>query len=250
MSGGSYDYLYTKDIGEALDSQSLQRMADRLAGLGYANDAATETASLLELKREAEGRMARLKYLWEAVEWWDSCDWGEDEFREALEEYRSQVPANVATPGPQFTLDEVQQILGNVGVDVTCGVCASIAFTGVGLGEHTCKTNGTRELITVELDEPARLRAECDRFREVADQCMRWAGEQGIDAGAIRGWLERDAGIKLQEVRDLTARVAGLEAAPADARQQALSEALEAVGNSESISSAMGRIRRLMGVDR
>jgi len=39
---------------------------------------------------------------------------------------------------PKFTLDEVEQILRNLGVDVTCGGCMCVAFTGIG-GPHTCR---------------------------------------------------------------------------------------------------------------
>lgn len=43
MSGGSYDYLYSRELDWwALDGDSLSRMIDRLAGLGYAEDAARE----------------------------------------------------------------------------------------------------------------------------------------------------------------------------------------------------------------
>ena len=51
----------------------------------------------------------------------------------------------------QFSLDDVLQILKNVGVDPECGACAMIAFTGYGLARHTCKRPGYEPLIiTVE----------------------------------------------------------------------------------------------------
>jgi hypothetical protein len=96
MSGGSYDYLYTvtrDDLGD-IDSRrgTLREMADRLAGLGYAQDAAAETEELLLLLRQwevrARVRIERLAEVWHAVEWWDSSDSGEDGVRQALAAYR------------------------------------------------------------------------------------------------------------------------------------------------------------------
>jgi hypothetical protein len=95
MSGGSYDYLYIKDIDELLHShhqENIEGMAARLAGLGYAQDAAEETESVLLILRQFQVRMQarlnRLSGVWKAVEWWDSCDWNEDSVKEALAEYR------------------------------------------------------------------------------------------------------------------------------------------------------------------
>lgn len=94
MSGGSYNYLcHAFDLDDLLSRRgSLREMADRLAGLGYAEDAAKETEELLVLLNQwcvrAEVRRSRLAGVWKAVEWWDSCDWGEDQVREALARYR------------------------------------------------------------------------------------------------------------------------------------------------------------------
>lgn len=93
MSGGSYDYLCFKDPGELIeDASELARMQDRLAGLGYAKDAAVETAHLLARIRQfsilVEVASERLQEVWKAVEWWDSCDYSEEQVKEALVEYR------------------------------------------------------------------------------------------------------------------------------------------------------------------
>lgn len=98
MSGGSYDYLCHKESGELFEysnEANLERMAQRLAGLGYAEDAARETEELLLLVRQSrmrlQVRMERLAGLWRAVEWWDSCDSGEDGVKHALDNYRERL---------------------------------------------------------------------------------------------------------------------------------------------------------------
>jgi hypothetical protein len=97
MSGGSYHYLCHKDGHEIVDIPvSLSAMAERLAGLGYAEDAARETEELLLILRQCEvriqARIDRLRAVWRAVEWWDSCDSGEDGVKAALEAYRGDAP--------------------------------------------------------------------------------------------------------------------------------------------------------------
>ena len=95
MSGGSYNYLCYKDGFEIGGHESdLQAMADRLAGLGYAADAARETQELLLELRQYENRIQtrikRLSGVWHAVEWWDSCDSGEDGVGLELAKYRGE----------------------------------------------------------------------------------------------------------------------------------------------------------------
>ncbi len=95
MSGGSYNYLHEACDLEDLQSKQhdLRDMADRLAALGYAQDAAAETEELLVLFRQwqirAGVRIKRLEKVWKAVEWWDSHDWSEQRVHEALDEYRA-----------------------------------------------------------------------------------------------------------------------------------------------------------------
>lgn len=94
MSGGSYDYLCYADEHEILQRRAvLRQMADRLTGLGYAEDAAGETEDLIAIiaqyERRARSRIRRLSAVWRAVEWWDSNDSSEDDIRAALEKYRN-----------------------------------------------------------------------------------------------------------------------------------------------------------------
>lgn len=96
MSGGSFNYLcHTFDLDDLIDKRgSLEAMATELAGLGYAQDAARETEELLVMLRQwevrATVRVERLRGVWKAVEWWRSSDYGEDQVREALAEYRGE----------------------------------------------------------------------------------------------------------------------------------------------------------------
>ncbi|MGH9966566.1 MAG: Lar family restriction alleviation protein [Pyrinomonadaceae bacterium] len=39
---------------------------------------------------------------------------------------------------PEFSVEEVLQILRNVCVDVECGACCEIAFTGITIHAHSC----------------------------------------------------------------------------------------------------------------
>jgi hypothetical protein len=95
MSGGSYDYLCHKDIEDLFNmDRQLQEMSDRLAGLGYADDAARETQefilNLRQFRNRIEAAAKRLNGVWYAVEWWDSGDYGEEQVKEALAEYRGE----------------------------------------------------------------------------------------------------------------------------------------------------------------
>lgn len=101
MSGGSYGYLYAKEA-EALfaDTSELESMATRLAGLGWAADAATDALDLVAIIRTQKVRvdaaMRRLSDLFQAVEWWDSNDWSEDQVRAELAAYRGEDPDRLA----------------------------------------------------------------------------------------------------------------------------------------------------------
>jgi hypothetical protein len=94
MSGGSFNYLCHKDAAELLQggTHDAAEMGDALAVLGYAPDAAEETHALIAEVRAAEARLNaslhRLRPVWKAMEWWQSCDWSENDFKRALAEYR------------------------------------------------------------------------------------------------------------------------------------------------------------------
>ena len=105
MSGGSYEYLFAKEAYGNGGPRSMSiwdfeaelgHMMERLAELGYAEDAARETEDLRAIMRQAQVRMQaridRLRGVWHAVEWWESGDSGEDGVREELAKYRGEQP--------------------------------------------------------------------------------------------------------------------------------------------------------------
>jgi len=104
VSGGNYDYLcWADELDRLLEKQHhLADMAERLAGLGYADDAAQETTDLLLTLRQwrirAQAHVKRLEGVWKAVEWWDSADWDEDAVREALAKYRGDSEGKEEAP--------------------------------------------------------------------------------------------------------------------------------------------------------
>lgn len=98
MSGGSYDYLCHQRAEQFVDgghAEQLERMLLRVRGLGYANDVADETQSIIDeadrLRKELEKldkRIGRISPVWRGIEWWDSNDSGEDGFKRDLEAWR------------------------------------------------------------------------------------------------------------------------------------------------------------------
>ena len=97
MSGGSYEYLcYADTLEDILQKvHQLIPMADRLTELGY-SDAAKETEEvdllLRQFNRRISARIDRLKGVWKAVEWLDSCDSGQDYVDDQILRYRQENP--------------------------------------------------------------------------------------------------------------------------------------------------------------
>jgi hypothetical protein len=67
----------------------------------------------------------------------------------------------------------------NVGVDLTCGACAGVFYTGSGLGEHTCSTKPAKfvqisacaEDVVFALDENGGVwRFDYDRWFELNNE--------------------------------------------------------------------------------
>lgn len=105
MSGGSYNYLFTRV--QALDDQrsTLEEMAKRLEGLPYAFEAAAQTRRVLRLLNAANAVADSLTEVWHDVEWWDSADYGEATVIRTCETYRApalDVPeGDVLPPNPE-----------------------------------------------------------------------------------------------------------------------------------------------------
>lgn len=95
MSGGSYNYLCSKDaldlLGSLSSQEDLARMADRLTELGYDDGVAHDIRLLIgaiDTHRHAVDEvLSRLEPVLHAVEWLDSGDWGEEQVRDAVIQY-------------------------------------------------------------------------------------------------------------------------------------------------------------------
>lgn len=92
MSGGSFNYLYCRDIDELMNNTSdLEEMRDYLISYGY-EDIAKDTQRLIEYIKSAECVIGTLKDMLEpvfhAVEWYESGDYGKEKMIEVLEKYR------------------------------------------------------------------------------------------------------------------------------------------------------------------
>lgn len=95
MSGGSWNYLYTKEINDLMqysNIETLEEMADYLNQNGY-EDVAKDTRRLVEYIKSAKIRVGTLFEIlgpvFKAVEWYCSGDWGKDRVGRAIEEYRN-----------------------------------------------------------------------------------------------------------------------------------------------------------------
>lgn len=86
--------LAFSEPGALLEGPELiQELADELAELGYAADAAAETQDLVLEVRRCRNRLAsyqrRLRDLWVELDRWRAGDSSEDSFKKVLEEYRA-----------------------------------------------------------------------------------------------------------------------------------------------------------------
>jgi hypothetical protein len=95
MSGGSWNYLYCKDVDELMNGSStelLQDMVDRLNSAGF-KDVAKDTQRLVEYIKSASIRIETLfevlSPVFKAVEWFDSGDWGEETLNNEILKYRN-----------------------------------------------------------------------------------------------------------------------------------------------------------------
>ncbi len=103
MSGGSYNYLFTKEPAELLqyyNIEYIEEMADRLMQSGY-KDVAKDMQRLAEYCKSANLRISvlseELSDVMHAIEWRVSGDSGEDSIKNAVEKYRNRGVSNDQT---------------------------------------------------------------------------------------------------------------------------------------------------------
>ena len=95
MSGGSYNYLCYKDPEELLSGDNidyLEDMCELLIELGY-DDIARDMQRLVEYCKTAYNRIDVLSHqlndVMHAIEWYESGDYGLDNLKKHLEDYRN-----------------------------------------------------------------------------------------------------------------------------------------------------------------
>jgi hypothetical protein len=97
MPGGSWNYLYSKedlDLVEDNVINDLERVAVRLTKIAYAKAVAKDVKECIALLRlslrlitEADIKKKALTDILKTLEWWDSCDSSEEDFKNAITTY-------------------------------------------------------------------------------------------------------------------------------------------------------------------
>ncbi|MET8648426.1 hypothetical protein [Nocardia aurea] len=92
MSGGSYNYLCTRQPGDLLGCrEDLEHARDSLSSLD-ADDVAQVLTDIIALTQDyqtaVESKMDSVHRVLYELEWWHSNDHSEEDFRAALAEYR------------------------------------------------------------------------------------------------------------------------------------------------------------------
>ena len=100
MSGGSYDYIYLRDLAED-ESAILARMRDRLHALQY-DDAANEIDNIVSYLDRINHQIPALRRVMRAVEWHDSGDSGIDTVDKAIREWRNAPEPRTGGPLPHL----------------------------------------------------------------------------------------------------------------------------------------------------
>lgn len=111
MSGGSYDYLYcVVDSGDSLEYlleklETLEGMCNRLKEMPNAESARQESMAVLhevkdyirlreEIKDSILTRTQNLADVWQAVEYYDSCDCGIEDVERAILDFEVDISMN------------------------------------------------------------------------------------------------------------------------------------------------------------
>jgi hypothetical protein len=95
MSGGSWNFLFSKDADEILgDLSTMQAMRDRLVELDAEAAVINDMNTIIEHLEVARliGDSAGMRRVWKEVEWKDSGDHGIERVRQAIWEYIGSPP--------------------------------------------------------------------------------------------------------------------------------------------------------------
>lgn len=111
MSGGAFDYVSSGSID--MIGRRWGTFAEMVAELAKAAPDAQATKQSLaiyeKIKAMDDGQYdSALCKVWHAFEWWQSGDWGEEDFRKALEAYE-------ATMQDRFVLEKGEVIFDHQG---------------------------------------------------------------------------------------------------------------------------------------
>lgn len=115
MSGGSFNYLYCKDVDQLLEArEQLDAMRDALVERGL-SDVVAEHDAIVKYLRNLQSQMdglekivGRLSPIWKAIEWHASHDWGPERVELAVEAYRSGSSATLSSQWPEIVSVQVQ----------------------------------------------------------------------------------------------------------------------------------------------
>lgn len=94
MSGGSFNYLFHKEVSDLMEGQGiedLKEMIEELEDNGFediAKDSITIYEDIQRIKLDLEKKLDRLSPVWRAVEYWRSADCSLDDVKKEVEKYR------------------------------------------------------------------------------------------------------------------------------------------------------------------
>ncbi|CAM3309332.1 hypothetical protein [Tsukamurella hominis] len=103
MSGGSFNYLYTRTAVALLwdERGAFEMMAELLEKEFPGSAAATRTRELMVLleaaDRGVEAAIDPCREVWQAAEWWKSNDWDREQVEEAVAALEKRVSQEVST---------------------------------------------------------------------------------------------------------------------------------------------------------
>lgn len=95
MSGGSFDYLYSKEASELCESRyELHNMADFMATEFPGTSAQIDTEQLVTdietFIADVNKRIDALQKVWQAIEWWQSYDSVREDAQKAVDRYKME----------------------------------------------------------------------------------------------------------------------------------------------------------------